>query len=122
MEKKIHYIWLGKGSKPNIMDICINSWREKLPNYEIIEWNEENLDFYNEIKKNRFLEECYKRKLWAFLSDYFRVKVLYENGGIYLDSDMQILKSLDRFLDDKLFLGMEDENQPSAGIIGAKKG
>ncbi|MGL5759925.1 MAG: glycosyltransferase family 32 protein, partial [Cetobacterium sp.] len=116
MEKKIHYIWLGKGSKPNIMDICINSWREKLPNYEIIEWNEENLDFYNEIKKNRFLEECYKRKLWAFLSDYFRVKVLYENGGIYLDSDMQILKSLDRFLDDKLFLGMEDENQPSAGI------
>ena len=53
MEKKIHYIWLGKGSKPNIMDICINSWREKLPNYEIIEWNEENLEFYNEIKKTR---------------------------------------------------------------------
>lgn len=122
MEKKIHYIWLGKASKPNIMDICINSWREKLPDYEIIEWNEDNLDFYNEIKKNRFLEECYKRKLWAFLSDYFRVKVLYENGGIYLDSDMQILKSLNPFLLDRLFLGMEDEKQVSAGIIGAEKG
>ncbi|MGL5089049.1 MAG: glycosyltransferase [Cetobacterium sp.] len=122
MRKKIHYIWLGKGSKPNVMDICINSWKEKLPDYEIIKWDEDNLDFYNEIEKNRFLKECYKRELWAFLSDYFRVKILYEHGGIYLDSDMQILKSLDIFLDDKLFFGMEDLNQVSAGIIGAKKG
>lgn len=122
MEKKIHYIWLGKGLKPNIMDICINSWKEKLPEYEIIEWNEENLDFYNEIEKNKFLKECYKRKLWAFLSDYFRIKVLYEHGGIYLDSDMQILKSLNNFVDDRLFLGMEDFNQVSAGIIGGEKG
>ncbi|WP_297599203.1 glycosyltransferase [uncultured Cetobacterium sp.] len=122
MEKKIHYIWLGKGPKPNIMDICINSWREKLPNYEIIEWNEENLDFYNEIEKNNFLKECYKRELWAFLSDYFRVKVLYNEGGIYLDSDMQILKNLDIFLNDRVFFGLEDRNQVSAGIIGSEKG
>lgn len=120
--KKVHYIWLGKGSKPNIMDICINSWREKLPEYEIIEWNEENLDFYEEIKKSKFLKECYERKLWAFLSDYFRVKVLYEVGGIYLDSDMQILKSLDRFLEDSAFLGFESLTQVSAGIIGCEKG
>ncbi|MEG0301568.1 glycosyltransferase [Cetobacterium sp.] len=122
MEKKIHYIWLGKNSKPNLMDICINSWREKLPDYEIIEWNEENLDFYNEIEKNTFLKECYKRELWAFLSDYFRIKVLYNEGGIYLDSDMQILKNLDIFLKDKVFLGLEDKKQVSAGIIGAEKG
>lgn len=122
MEKKIHYIWLGNNSKSNIMDICINSWREKLPDYEIIEWNEENLDFYKEIEKNKFLKECYKRGLWAFLSDYFRIKVLYEHGGIYLDSDMQIIKSLDDFLNDQLFFGLESENQISAGIIGAKKG
>ncbi|MGL5984838.1 MAG: glycosyltransferase [Cetobacterium sp.] len=122
MEKKIHYIWLGKASKPNIMDICINSWKEKLPGYEIIEWNEDNLNFYNEIEKNKFLKECYKRELWAFLSDYFRIKVLYEHGGIYLDSDMQILKSLDIFLKNRLFFGMEDLNQVSAGIIGAEKG
>lgn len=121
MDKKIHYIWLGKNKKPNIMDICINSWREKLNDYEIIEWNEENLDFYNEIEKNRFLKECYKKGLWAFLSDYFRVKVLYENGGIYLDSDMQIIKNLDPFLKDRVFFGMEDNKQISAGIIGCEK-
>ncbi|MDX8337058.1 glycosyltransferase [Candidatus Cetobacterium colombiensis] len=121
MEKKIHYVWLGKNPKPNIMDICINSWREKLPDYEIIEWNEENLNFYEEIEKNRFLKECYNRKLWAFLSDYFRVKVLYDQGGIYLDSDMQIIKNLDIFLENEMFLGKEDKKQASAGIIGAKK-
>lgn len=121
MEKKIHYVWLGKGNKPNVMDICINSWREKLPDYEIIEWNEENLNFYSIIEKNRFLKECYNRKLWAFLSDYFRIKVLLENGGIYLDSDMQIIKSLDVFLADRFFIGAESKNQVSAGIIGAEK-
>ena len=55
--KKIHYIWLGKNSYPNLMDICINSWREKLPDYEIVEWNEENLNFYEEIEKNRYLKK-----------------------------------------------------------------
>lgn len=119
--KKIHYIWLGKNSKPNLMDICINSWREKLPDYEIIEWNEDNLNFYQEIEKNIFLKECYTRKLWAFLSDYFRMKVLYENGGIYLDTDMQIIKNLDNFLKDEFFIGLESENIISAGIIGAEK-
>lgn len=116
--KKIHYIWLGKNSYPNLMDICINSWREKLPDYEIIEWNEDNLDFYNLIEKNRFLKECYKRKLWAFLSDYFRIKVLYENGGIYLDTDMQIIKNLDTLLENDFFIGAESEKVISAGIIG----
>ncbi len=116
--KKIHFIWLGKNSFPNLMDICINSWREKLSDYEIIEWNEENLDFYNLIEKNRFLKECYKRKLWAFLSDYFRIKVLYENGGIYLDTDMQIIKNLDPLLKNDFFIGAESERIISAGIIG----
>lgn len=116
--KKLHYVWLGNNSKPNLMDICINSWREKLPDYEIIEWNENNLNFYEEIEKNPFLKECYKRKLWAFLSDYFRMKVLYENGGVYLDTDMQIVKRLDNFLNDDFFIGMEKIGVISAGIIG----
>ncbi|MBM6821577.1 glycosyltransferase [Fusobacterium mortiferum] len=116
--KKIHYIWLGKNPYPNLMDICINSWREKLPDYEIIEWNEENLNFYEEIKKNRFLKECYERKLWAFLSDYFRIKVLYEHGGVYLDTDMQIVKNIDNLLLNKFFIGAESEGTISAGIIG----
>lgn len=116
--KKIHYIWLGKNSHPNLMDICINSWREKLPDYEIIEWNEENLNFYDEIEKNRFLKECYDRKLWAFLSDYFRIKTLYEYGGVYLDTDMQIIKNIDNLLINDFFIGAESEKVISAGIIG----
>ncbi|MGL4307999.1 MAG: glycosyltransferase [Cetobacterium sp.] len=120
--KKIHYIWLGKGIKPNLMDICVNSWYEKLSDYEIIEWTEENLNFYEEIEKNEFLKECHRRKLWAFLSDYFRIKILYDHGGIYLDGDMEILKSLDGFLDRKFFLGYESLNQVSAGIIGSEPG
>ena len=68
--KKLHYIWLGKNSKPNLMDICINSWREKLPDYEIIEWNEDNLNFYEEIERNSFLKECYNVIFKLFLSNY----------------------------------------------------
>lgn len=117
--KKIHYIWLGRGSYPNLMDICINSWREKLSGYEIIEWSEENLNFFSTIEENSFLKECYNRKLWAFLSDYFRIKVLYEEGGIYLDTDMQIIKNLDGFLEDEFFIGAESSTVISAGIIGA---
>ncbi|MEF9933528.1 MAG: glycosyltransferase [Cetobacterium sp.] len=119
--KKLHYIWLGNGTRPNIMDICINSWREKLPEYEIIEWNEENLDFYKVVESNSFLKKCYEERLWAFLSDYFRLQVLASEGGIYLDTDMQIIKSLDDLLDNFVFLGKESEHEVSAGIIGAVK-
>lgn len=121
--KKIHYVWIG-GPKGNIENICINSWREKLPEYEIIEWNEKNFDIEKEIKGNKFLEECYKRKLWAFISDFIRVKVLYEYGGVYLDTDMQILKDITPLLGKhKLVCGYEDDGtHMSAGIICVEKG
>lgn len=119
--KKIHYVWIG-GAKGNIENICINSWKEKLPDYEIIEWNEHNVDIEKEIKGKKFLEECYKRKLWAFISDYIRIKVLYEQGGVYMDTDMQILKDITPLLDEsKLFLGYEDEKYANGAIIGATK-
>lgn len=121
--KKIHYVWIG-GPKGNLENICINSWREKLPDYEIIEWNEKNFDIEKEIAGNKFFEECYKRKLWAFISDYIRIKVLYEQGGIYLDTDMQILKDITPLLSNHKFIsGYEDEEvYISAGFICAEKG
>jgi len=120
--KKIHYVWFG-GSKGNLENICVNSWREKLPDYEIIEWNENNVDIEKEIKRNKFLEECYKRKLWAFISDYIRIKALFEHGGVYMDTDMQILKDVTPLLDEySVFFGYENEKYVSAGIIGGKKG
>ncbi|AXU72845.1 TPA: glycosyltransferase [Clostridioides difficile] len=120
--KKIHYVWFG-GPKGNIENICINSWKEKLPEYEIVEWNEKNFDIEKEIKGNKFLEECYKRKLWAFISDYTRIKVLYEQGGVYMDTDMQILKDITPLLENnRLICGYEDDREYINGaIIGVEK-
>lgn len=119
IEKKIHYIWFG-GNKPKEVLRCIESWKEKLPEYEIIEWNEKNFDLENEMKECKFLRECYKRKLWAFLSDYVRLKVLYQHGGIYLDTDIEIIKNLDDLLDTDFFTGYENEKIISFGILGCK--
>ncbi|MFN1872779.1 glycosyltransferase [Clostridioides difficile] len=104
--------------------MCINSWKEKLPEYEIVEWNEKNFDIEKEIKGNKFLEECYKRKLWAFISDYTRIKVLYEQGGVYMDTDMQILKDITPLLENnRLICGYEDDREYINGaIIGVEKG
>ncbi|MCC0643741.1 MULTISPECIES: glycosyltransferase [unclassified Clostridioides] len=121
--KKIHYVWFG-GPKGNIENICINSWKEKLPEYEIVEWNEKNFDIEKEIKGNKFLEECYKRKLWAFISDYTRIRVLYEQGGVYMDTDMQILKDITPLLENnRLICGYEDDGEyMNAAIVGVEKG
>ncbi|HBG5344830.1 TPA: glycosyltransferase [Clostridioides difficile] len=121
--KKIHYVWFG-GPKGNIENICINSWKEKLPEYEIVEWNEKNFDIEKEIRGNKFLEECYKRKLWAFISDYTRIRVLYEQGGVYMDTDMQILKDITPLLENnRLICGYEDDREYINGaIIGVEKG
>lgn len=101
IEKKIHYVWFGK-NKPLKVLKCIDSWKKYLPDYEIIEWNEKNFDIEKEMKENRFFRECYKRKLWAFVADYVRVKVLYKYGGIYFDTDIEVLKSFDPLLDNEL--------------------
>lgn len=121
IEKKIHYIWLGKGNKSEVINICINSWKLLHPDFEIIEWNEERLNFYEVIKKSVYLTKCYKNNQWAFLSDYFRFKILYDNGGFYLDTDMQLIKPLYHFLGNKCFFGFEKEGIVSAGIIGGEK-
>lgn len=83
-----------------------------------------NFDIEKEIKGNKFLEECYKRKLWAFISDYTRIKVLYEQGGVYMDTDMQILKDITPLLENnRLICGYEDDREYINGaIIGVEKG
>lgn len=105
--KTINYIWLGGKPKSNFANICLETWREKLQGYEIIEWNENNLELDRLCKENRFLSECRKRKLWAFMADYLRLYVLYNFGGIYMDVDVQVLKSFDDLLDNKMFIGYE---------------
>lgn len=118
--KIIHYIWLGGKPKPPLVNICILSWREKLPDYQIIEWNESNLDLDKIARENRFFAECRKRHMWAFMADYLRLKILYQYGGIYMDTDMQVCKSLEPLLDQSFFVGNEDLlGTISCGIIGA---
>lgn len=126
--KKIHYIWLGGRAKSNFANICINSWYEKLDDYEIIEWNESNLDLDELCKNNRFLNECRNRKLWAFMADYLRLYVLYEYGGIYMDVDVQVLKSFSPILNQKVFIGYEyitrlgpGEVTHGTGVIACEK-
>ena len=116
--KVIHYCWFGKGEKPKLVQKCIASWKKNLPDYELKEWNEDNFD----ININRFVREAYDNRNFAFVSDYARAKALYENGGIYLDTDVEVLKSLDAFLDNEMFVGLEEKSFIGTCVMGAVKG
>lgn len=116
--KKIHYFWFGKGKKPQLVQHCIESWKKKQPNFEIIEWNEDNFD----VNQNEFIKEAYKRKKWAFVSDYARAKVLYEEGGFYLDTDMEIKLPLDDFTQYDAICGFEIKGTPFSAFFANKKG
>lgn len=124
--KVINYIWLGGGEKSKLSNICINSWYEKAEGFEIIEWNEHNLNLDQIAKNNRFFAECRKRKLWAFMADYLRLKILYEHGGIYFDTDVQLLKPLDDLLNIDFFAGYEydykHELQMGTGTLACESG
>lgn len=110
--KKIHYIWLGPNPLPELTKKCIDSWRKCCSDYEIILWNESNLD----IQKCKFAREAYVENKYGFVSDYFRIKIVYEHGGIYLDTDVELLKSLDSLLDGDGFFGFEDEKVVNTGL------
>lgn len=113
--KIIHYCWFGKGPKSDLILMCIESWKKYAPDFEIIEWNEDNCD----INENKYVEKAYEDKKWAFVSDYFRLKVLYEMGGVYLDTDMELMKPLEPCLYQNAFFAFETPIFIHAGIIGA---
>ena len=114
--KILHYCWFGKQQKSPLITSCIQSWRDLHPDYQIIEWNETNSDL-----AHPFTEEAYKLKKWAFVSDYIRLKVLYEYGGIYLDTDMMMVKSLNDLLLNTCFFGAEDKKLINAAVFGCVK-
>lgn len=112
--KIIHYCWFGKSKKPKLVEDCIESWKKYLPDYEIKEWNESNVDL-----NNSFVKSAYKSKKWAFVSDYVRLIKVYEYGGIYLDTDMLIIRNIDIFLKDKCFFGAENLEFFNCAIFGS---
>jgi len=116
--KKIHYCWFGRNPKPKIVEFCISSWKKYLPDYEIIEWNEDNFD----VHQNEFVKTAYQNKKWAFVADFARAKALYENGGFYLDTDMEVKNSLDDFLQHQAVCGFEIKNIPYGAFWGVEPG
>lgn len=117
--KKIHYCWFGGKPIPEEYKKNIESWKKYNPDYEIIRWDESNYDY----KKNRFIEEAYSEKKWAFVTDYARLDIIYMHGGIYLDTDVEVLKSFDDLLVNEAFMGLETGNYVNTGVgFGAVKG
>lgn len=102
--KTIHYCWFGGNPLPELAQKCIESWKKYCPDYEIKEWNELNFD----VDCCAYVREAYEAKKWAFVSDYARYKILYEHGGVYLDTDVELLKSLDDILEKGDFMGCEN--------------
>ena len=117
--KTIHYCWFGRNPKPKLAKKCIKSWKKHCPEYEIIEWNEDNFDISS---CPLYVRQAYEAQKWAFVTDYVRLKVIYDNGGIYLDTDVQLIKSLDGLLKFDAYFGFEDGNHISTGLgFGAIK-
>jgi mannosyltransferase OCH1-like enzyme len=115
--KTIHYCWFGKGPKPELALKCIESWKVNCPDYQVIEWNEYNFD----ISSNMYVKQAYDVGKYAFVSDFVRLYIIYTHGGIYMDTDVAVLKSIDRFLEHKAFIGFESHNKINTGIVGAEK-
>ena len=110
--KIIHYCWFGQAEKPKIVQDCIGSWKKNLSDYEIIEWNEDNFD----VNMNGYTRMCYEQKKYAFLSDYVRLLVVAEHGGIYFDTDVELLKSPDFLLEQDAFFGFETSEYVASGL------
>ena len=117
--KKIHYCWFGKNKVPDEYLVYMETWKKYCPDYEIIRWDEQNYD----VTKNDYLKQAYDNKKWAFVSDYARVDVVYQYGGVYLDTDVELLKSLDEFLKWDMFCGFQSTKHINWGLgYGAVRG
>ncbi len=99
----IHYCWFGHGKKSELIERCIDSWKKYAPDCEITEWNESNYDVY----KNQYMSQAFEAKRWGFVSDYARLDIIYEHGGIYLDTDVELIRPIADLLEDDGFCGFE---------------
>ena len=118
--KIIHYCWFGGNPKPKLAEKCIKSWKKFCPDYQIIEWNEENFDV---SAAPEYVCQAYAAKRWAFVTDYVRLKAMTEMGGIYMDTDVELVRPLDEMLELPGFMGLQTNNEVATGLgFGARKG
>lgn len=116
--KTIHYVWVGGAPKSRVIFRCMKSWQKHLQGYTMREWNESNFD----VNAHPFVREAYRRRKWAFVSDYIRAWALYNEGGIYLDTDNVVLRPLDRFREHRAFVGFERPDYPFTACFGTESG
>lgn len=117
--KKIHYCWFGNGEKSELVKKCIASWEKFCPDCEIIEWNESNYD----VTKNEYMHQAYLAKRWGFVPDYARLDIIYHHGGIYLDTDVEIIRNIDDLFDGNGYMGFEnitDTHQTTYSVNGGQ--
>lgn len=112
--KKIHYCWFGTSDFNLTTKRCIASWKHYLPNYELVLWNEDNFD----VSFNTFTQAAYNHKKYSFVSDYVRMHALNTQGGIYLDTDVEVLRNFDELLTKIFFIGLEDQGRFGTSTIG----
>ena len=113
MSKIIHYCWFGGNEKPQVVKKCIDSWKVFFPDFEIMEWNEQNFD----IHYNRYVEEAYQSKKYAFVSDVARFYALEKFGGLYFDTDVEVVKDFTPLLDQEAFAGFETDEYVAPGLV-----
>ena len=101
--KIIHYCWFGRNPLPESAKKCIDSWRKFLPDYEIKEWNEDNFD----VNIIPYTQQAYEAKKYAFVSDYARFWILYHHGGVYFDTDVEVIRPMDDIIEKGPFMGRE---------------
>ncbi len=116
--KIIHYCWFGRGKKPADVLYYIDTWKRCLPEYKIIEWNEDNFSIE---ASNHYVREAYECKKWAFISDYVRLYALNLCGGIYFDTDVEVFNSFDPLLNNSCFFGFESKDYLTTAVMGAEK-
>ena len=112
--KIIHYCWFGRNPLPELALKCIASWRKYFPNYEIKEWNESNYD----VHRIKYISEAYSAKKYAFVSDYARFDILYQYGGIYFDTDVEVIKPFNEIVANNGFMGFEGDEEIAGVAAG----
>ena len=116
--KVIHYCWFGGNPKPKLAEKCIKSWKKYCPDYEIVEWNEGNFDLSD---VPAYVQQAMEAGRWAFVTDYVRLRTLTEQGGVYMDTDVELVKPLDPYLHHQAFAGFEHPERVQTGLLACEK-
>lgn len=123
--KRIFYVWGANEPKGKAELMCLFSWFQNLKDFEIIEINDNSTEYFNfqeELKNNKWFKTVYDRKMWAYVADYIRIKTLYDNGGVYFDTDVMAIKDLSPLLNNPAFVGIQSYDRTEPAILGAEKG